>query len=228
MLLNLIILFYINLVYSLPSCKEGKDFCFLCNPVTKLCEKCEKSKIFIPNEKGGCEGSKKFFLGISHCLECQEEQFLCKTCEEGYFPDLNGGCSYSSNCQISYQGECIKCIDNFILVGVDIKICKSLNSDDLRNCEKINKITGLCDSCKEGYFLNMGDKKCVSIENCRESSFGICEECSYNYYLDKKEYKCKLQEEKFLNCLQSLDGKTCDKCYDNFYFDEEGKCISYK
>ena len=226
MLFFFLIIFNIIGVFSLPFCKEGIDFCFLCNPVSKLCEKCEKN-IFVPNKNGGCDGIKKCNLGISHCLECNEENYLCKKCEEGYFPDNNGGCSYTSNCEISYMGECLKCKINFILIGIDIKICKSLNSDDLRECENINKRTGLCDSCKEGYYLNIGDKKCISLENCLQSSFGICEKCASNYYLDKKEGKCIEQKGKFENCILSLDGKNCDACYDNYYFDADGNCIPY-
>ena len=29
----------------------------------------------------------------------------CNKCEKGYYPDQNGGCSYTDNCQISYKGK---------------------------------------------------------------------------------------------------------------------------
>ena len=50
---------------------------------------------------------------------------------------------------------------------------------------------GVCMKCPEDYFLNEGDKKCISIENCYESSFGICQICKQNYYLNKRENICK-------------------------------------
>ena len=31
-----------------------------------------------------------------------------------------------------------------------------------------------------------------------------------------------------INCQETLDGINCDKCDDNSYFNEEGKCISVK
>ena len=217
-------LIYIGIIYCAP-CKEGTNFCFRCNPISKLCEKCQNN-ILVPDKNGGCEPIKKCRLESSYCLECQEESIPCKKCEEGYFPDENGGCSLTKNCDISYQGECLKCKENFILIGIDLKICKSLNSEDLKNCDIINTVKGKCDSCKEGYFLNIGDKKCISTENCQYSSFGVCEKCASNYYLDKKKGRCIEQKDNFLNCIQSVDGINCDICEDDYYFDDEGKCIS--
>ena len=42
-------------------------------------------------------------------MKCDEFDEKCDICENGYFPDNNGGCSYTSNCDISYKGECFKC-----------------------------------------------------------------------------------------------------------------------
>ena len=221
-----IFILIIGKFFSFPFCQVGLNFCKYCNPITKLCEKCENN-VLIPDNNGGCIGQKKCILEYGHCLECQEDAYICKICEEGYFPDENGGCSYSNNCEISYQGNCIKCKEYFILVGVEIKICKSLYSEDLKNCEVINKVSGLCRECKENYFLNNGDKKCIDLEYCQQSSFGTCEKCISNYYLDKKAYKCKKQEGIFMNCLESFDGQKCDICQDNNFFDGEGKCINF-
>ena len=56
---------------------------------------------FSPDKNGGCEGLKKCIAGENYCNVCQENGYLCKTCEEGYLPDENGGCTYSYNCEIS-------------------------------------------------------------------------------------------------------------------------------
>ena len=93
-----------------------------------------------------------------------------------------------------YNGECLKCKDNFILIGNDnLKICKSLISDDFNNCQKINLENGLCNLCKEGYYLNSGDKKCIKTANCTESTYEICQKCNSGYYLDKNKNKCILK-----------------------------------
>ena len=220
-----------KIIYSAPSCKEGENLCTRCHPITKLCLKCEKD-IYTPDEKGGCEPAKKCTEGNQYCLKCDEDEKLCKTCEEAYFPDENGGCSYSNNCEISYEGKCLKCIEDFVLVGKteyyssndEIKICKSLNSEDLKNCKKIDTEKGFCQECNDGYYLGNDDRKCTVTQNCYESTFGVCRKCTYGYYLDKKQQKCIKQEGAFEHCRESLDGKTCDMCDEDFYFDEEGIC----
>ena len=219
-----IIIIFIEITFCNLICIEGNNFCSQCNNVTKLCEKCEKD-IFIPDIYGGCKPAKKCIFGKGHCLECQEETNICKLCEDRYYPDENGGCSYTNDCQISYEGECLKCKEGLVLVGIDIKICKSLNSEDLKNCENINTINGHCDSCKEGFFLNTGDKKCITTQNCEQSYFGVCNKCTTNYYLDKRENKCKEQNDALMNCKQTIDGVNCDICNDDYYFNEDGKCI---
>ena len=107
---------------------------------------------------------------------------------------------------ITYKGNCLKCKNDYILIGAinnlneGIAICKSKYFDDLKNCEKINLENGLCKECKEGYYLSNGDNKCTSIEKCFESSFNICKKCDKGFYLIKKENKCKEQIDIFDHC----------------------------
>ena len=246
---NFLFIFLIttNVIICSPSCKIGQNHCSKCNPVTKLCVKCEKD-IYIPDAIGGCENSKKCIKGNNHCNECNEENNLCNICEKGYYPDENGGCSYSDNCEISYQGKCLKCKNNFILIGQDkymhiergyiyygdmhieinegTQICKSLDSEDLKNCKKINGLLGTCEECNEGFYLNSGDKKCTIVENCYKSSFGKCKLCNNGFYLDLRENKCLKQNEKFQNCKQAIKENECDFCQDDFYLDGNLKCIN--
>ena len=220
MLIYFITLIILKISSISPSCKEGINFCSKCNPTTKLCAKCEKD-IFSPDERGGCIGAKKCII------ECEQNEFLCNKCEIGYFPDENGGCSYTDNCEISYHGICLECKEEYILIGSSnssLKICKSLNSQDLKNCAKINRENGTCEECLDNYYLGKGDQKCIKTENCYESIFGTCKKCIKDYYLDKKEEKCLKQKGIFENCMQTIDSKTCDICDDNYYLDEEGRC----
>ena len=225
-------LILISIIFS-QSCQEGKNHCSRCNPITKLCVKCDK-EIYIPDGNGGCENSKKCILGKNNCFECTEEGNLCKVCEEGYFPDENGGCSYTYNCEVSFQGKCLNCKKGYILIGNNqyltdpLSICKSINSDDLNNCEKINTVQGTCQECKEGYFLNKGDKKCTNIENCYESTFGICDKCLEGYCLDKTSNKCIEQNENLKYCKEAFNKNNCNICDDNYFFDEKGKCVENK
>ena len=220
------LLISLNIIsFSSPLCIEEENFCSKCNPVTKLCEKC-KMDILVPDNKGGCEGKKKCIMGKNYCLECSSDNKSCKTCENNFYPDENGGCSYISNCELSYQGKCVKCAEDFILVGSSVNLCKSLNSEEFLNCEEIDADTGLCKTCKEGYYLTTGDFKCIKTEFCDEASYGVCTKCSMSYYLDKSVDKCLMKTSDLLYCQQTLDGQNCDLCDDDAYFDDEGKCVA--
>ena len=222
----LILLINILFIYSQPQCEEGKNNCLKCNPVTKLCNKCEKD-IYVPDENGGCKRSKKCVVGTNYCVVCNDEETLCDECDVGYFPDENGGCANIPNCKLSYKGECLRCSDDFILIGESLKICKSLNSEDLKNCEKINSLKGICEECSENYYLNSGDKKCISTKNCFESSLGVCKECDQFYYLNKKENECKEKKNnlKLYHCKVTLDEKKCELCEDSYFLDSYGNCV---
>ena len=223
----LILFFYP--IFAKQICQVGIKNCSKCDPLTQLCLRCNKD-IYSPDEDGGCSPSRKCIIGNNYCQECNEDEQICKKCEIGLFPDENGGCSFIDNCEISYKGKCLVCKKDFKLVGFEYDntgflVCKSLDLEDFQNCANIDTISGLCTECNAGYFLSNGDKKCTKLENCNESSFGICKNCNSGYYLDKKENKCKAQTGKFLNCKETVDGKTCDTCNDDYYFAENGNCI---
>ena len=226
-ILYFIPLLLFNSVLLLPSCKEGTNNCNRCDPLTKLCTKCSLD-IYSPDEDGGCSPSGLCTLGKNYCTKCDEDEKLCSACESGLFPDENGACSFVGNCEISYRGTCLKCKENYILIGGEqdtFKICKSLESEDLINCQNIDTVTGLCTECKQGYFLNTGDFKCIKTQNCYESAFGKCTYCNGGFYLDKKTDNCLTQSGVFLFCRESLDGKKCDLCENDYFFDENDNCV---
>ena len=49
-----------KIILSFQICNEGENFCSKCNPVTKLCIKCEK-EIYSPDFEGGCKYAKKCY-----------------------------------------------------------------------------------------------------------------------------------------------------------------------
>ena len=161
----LIFLIILEIILSFPFCLEGENHCSKCNRITKMCVKCDK-EIYSPDKNGGCENSKKCIIGNNYCNKCSDDETLCKVCEEGFFPDENGGCSYTNNCEISYKGECLKCKEDYILIGKEndlnreLKICKYKYLEDFKHCLKINTENGFCDECEESFYLNNGDKKC--------------------------------------------------------------------
>ena len=227
-IINFLIIF--NFSFS-ASCEMFENNCLKCDPLTNLCFRCEYD-VLTPDDKGGCTGAKKCIYGNNYCEECNFDGNLCEKCEEGYYPDENGGCSYTENCEISYNGECLKCNKDYILIGKiqyydTLKICKSLSSSDLKNCKNIDETDGLCLKCKDGFTLTKGDKKCTNVTNCYESTNGGCSLCDNNYYLDKKQNKCiEKEEKKFKYCKRTLDGEVCEKCDDNYFLSEDLNCIN--
>ena len=223
----IMILYLIKFNFSIQKCEEGKNNCFKCDYRTKLCSICDRD-FLIPDEIGGCKGAKKCVIGNNYCFSCDEDGYLCKICEDGYFPDENGGCSNTNNCEISDKGKCIKCKENYILIGDNNNSkfiwCKSLNSEDIKNCEEFNQNKGICEKCHENYYLNKGDNKCIDIEDCYESSFGICKKCIDRYYFNKLENKCKMQTGMFYKCKRSINNETCDICDNGYYLAVNGKC----
>ena len=222
--ISVLLLSFFSLSLSSPLCTVNTNFCKECHPITNLCIQCQYDNM-ITDDNGGCIGSKKCSIGDNYCYECSEDSSLCSECEIGYYPDQNGGCTYVENCEISYNGHCVKCLEDYYLIGNELKICKFKELDDFQNCKQINYTNGLCSVCEDGYFLNSGDKKCVSIEHCLKSSFNVCIQCDKNYILNKQEDICEKKSESFLNCKITLDNETCDECDDGFYFSEDGKCI---
>ena len=228
MLMCYFLFFFLKIIFSEPICEERKNNCIKCNYLTKLCVQCEKD-VYSPDDNGGCVGSKKCIIGKNYCDECNEEGNLCKQCSEGFFPDKNGGCTYTNNCEISEKGRCLKCLNNYILIGKslyqnDLRICKSLSSEDFQNCEEIDIEKGICSKCKENYYLNTGDNRCINTKNCSESNFGICTKCIEGYYYNIKQNKCIIKNNNFLFCKETIDGINCETCENGYYFSENGKC----
>ena len=216
-------IYFIFFSISFQTCIPFINHCIKCNPITDICIQCDKN-IYKPNENGECELSKTCEIGQNYCSSCNSDNY-CSSCEFGYYPDENGGCATTENCLISYEGECLECTENFYLLGNEkFKYCKYKFTEDVKNCENINIENGLCEKCKEGFFINSFDHKCIETENCKKSLFEVCSECNSGFYLDKKDDKCKNWDE-IKYCKLSVDGENCDECIDNYYFSKDGKCV---
>ena len=223
-ILYLYLLLLIKIIFSNTKCIESKNYCRKCNLLTNNCEICEIKEVLLPDNNGGCIGSKKCVLGKNYCNRCSKNEELCVICENNYFPDKNGGCSNSDRCKLSYKGKCFECTDGFFLIGEN-KMCKYIFSDDFKNCQKIDNFLGNCEICEDNYFLSEGDKKCTKTENCYETILGKCELCNKGFYFDFKEEKCfNKTGTQFTLCQQTLDGENCDICDDGLYFDENNLC----
>ena len=58
---NLFILLLISkIILCASACEEGVNNCTSCNPITKLCVRCDKD-VLIPDQNGGCTNSKNVY-----------------------------------------------------------------------------------------------------------------------------------------------------------------------
>ena len=221
--------FLLTQLLFIQSCVPNENFCLECHSLANICIKCQNN-LLTPDENGECVGVKKCSIGENYCIGCNDQNTVCQECETGYYPDENGACSYTENCEISYNGKCLKCKQNFLLVGDSVKVCKNLNLDNLKNCKNINNSNGLCEECEENYYLTKEDNKCIEIDNCKYAVYGVCQKCVSGFYLDKKNDKCvsKTSNTGFEFCKISIDGESCAECDDGYFFSHDVKCVSSK
>ncbi len=185
-----LLMIFLLILYPVLSgeCIPFENFCSECSQETGLCSKCSYD-VFLPDEEGGCTiGNKHCSQGKNYCEKCSESDYKCQICEEGYFPDKNGGCSFTENCSISYNGSCKICDKNYILIDLGNKYldCVSIFSEELLNCKEYTP-KGKCIECETNYYLSYGEKKCTNTDNCFSSISGVCNQCVNYYYLDKSD-----------------------------------------
>ena len=142
---------------TLSSFRKGvKNICSKSNPLTKYLK--NKSYTYIPNLKGDCKYSRKYDFGKNYCIKCSENKNLFQKCEDDYFFEENGCSSYTENREVSENGSYFEFNSHYILIEIEdyyiggIKVCKSLNTEDLNNF-------------KSNYmkFASSVDKKCTNI-----------------------------------------------------------------
>ena len=75
--------------------------------------------------------SKKCYMNL--CQESSWSSHLCKTCDEDYYPDDNSGCVLTKNCEVSENGNCKICIENYALIysGKNYIECISMDEEEL-------------------------------------------------------------------------------------------------
>ena len=213
--------------FSFQICEIYTNHCNKCNELTNLCEICENDA-YKPNNEGGCELIKECKINKNYCIKCNED--ICISCENNYFPDENGGCSYTDNCLISSNGICYQCKeDYFLIIDNNYNLCKYQYLDEYKNCYEVDYTTGKCIDCIDGYYLSSEDEKCTNTDDCKKSLYGICEICEDGYYLDKNDNDlCKKSIFELSFCKLTLDGITCNECEEEYYLTEKNLCTSTK
>ena len=126
--------------------------------------------------------------------------------------------------------------DIIILFSTLLLLINSLECGEqfIEPCIKCNETNpNLCDQCEDNYVPYFHNQLCLPCNHSYYGQFG-CEKC---YLYNNNQFKCssKLCEKNY--CL-GLDGNcnsspgcekcnlgTCQKCYDNYYTLEDGKCV---
>ena len=171
--------------------------------------------IFVSNAGLKCENET-----IEHCTKCNsgEDTDTCSTCEDKYFPILSDYLCFPCNDSLLGQEGCIG-------------KCNSTNYTYSRHifCEE--------GGCKEGFFNENGRcyncsqrmngcKKCI-YEKEVNSTYGSpkCLECETDYNLtDGRCRSCYSNGCSECHYEDNYEKVICDKCWDGFYMDLEGKC----
>ena len=92
------------------------------------------------------------------------------------------------------------------------------------NCFIGNKDIGICNQCKENYYLDYKDGKCKSNQEnnefkfCLQADEGKCTKCINNYKLGL-DNKCSST----FNC-EEADNGICIQCLENFYLGLDNRC----
>ena len=206
------------------SCEKG----FYLTSGDNKCIKTENCKESIYNNCISC--NKGYYLnrrenkcklkneGFTFCKVTVDDK-NCAICDDDYFLDENGVCTNTQFCSESQNLKCKNCIKGYYLSSNNV----CTNTD---NCDFADKITSICNFCKNNYFLNTKDYKCYSnLENnqfkyCKKVDNNECVKCELNYYLGE-DYTCSTSQ----NCLESENG-ICMRCSKNYYLGLDNICTN--
>ena len=209
-----------------------------CDPITPAIDGCSKMAFNPDSVTMDANGYDQFFyMTVDYYRKMYENQALtgpCKTCSAGkaHFNvntiTKNMACSsvatlaagdLIANCKI-YLGnntkKCYQCEDGFV-VNQDITICFDNTKQIYPNCAMMNLTlaTPVCISCAINYELHPETKKCITIENCIDTSWEggqhICYECSEGFMVDKRS-NTECVPSSIPNCLYIDDEYFCTMC----------------
>ena len=246
--------YFIDNYYCNP-CMEGCNICknsSHCGDCTSnyylnstgQCVKCQENCETCTSSK--CTKAKSgYFIGSTilpcsaNCAQCSSLD-TCKTCDEGFYLDLNSTCkACSSNCKsCSDVDECGECDHGYFLTP------NGYCSQCKNNCEEC-EVSNICETCEGGFYFHQKDAKCILCSGgCSYCNEGTCISCiSIGFYLNQSSciscdsgagictgsssiscvsgYEltdgvCKKCES---NCLTCYEGK-CTSCYEGYYLNE--------
>ena len=165
------------------------------------CDQCDTG--YLRSEDGTCHHCST--LGFYNCRNCNNDiehdnELICVECNPGYF--------------INSEGKCIQCYSNEIRSKNNNCItCDDVEEGGIEGCESCFNENNepKCISCKNGFILEEGGKKCLRISSnveleelihCKKttliSNHYICTECEGKFVLVKEKNYIKCIHESYI------------------------------
>ena len=172
-------------------------------------------------------------FGNSNCDIYDSVNKICKKCKKGTILNADGICDTANltNCEITGYIEpvnenfltnftnfgqgCEKCENNYIGIKFDSKHTQCILSTDLQTGKSYNSSLVLIKSC--AFY--------TEIEN--EENKVICHQCVEGFIISKSQKACYPDNISIKNCrIYTDNGESCAVCNDNYYANDDGRCIS--
>jgi hypothetical protein len=175
--------FLITLLINIKLLCPGDQYCSECRVIDEkhTCLSCNYSAITSLNI---CKSVDK---KIKKCIEYDQDNSLCKTCERNYGVAEKGKSCIKcddKDCANCPNGNCLSCYKNVIPQDNSCQIEPSTSFCFDKNCEICN-YTQECEKCVNHFALNE-TKRCVpSVEKCIEGDHEGCSKCEPGYYINE-------------------------------------------
>ena len=233
----------------LEKCKQCIDKYYLGED-----SKCSSTMNCSESYLGNCTKCREnYYLGkldnkctnIENCSR-SDYKYVCQECDDGYYLYGTQKCinddEYDGkykNCKLVSDKTdiCTECKIHFYLDKTDNK-CYDNTGNVFPKCSIVIKNSQgnkVCNACESPYYLGDEDLKCTLVTDCAISSEDakICLKCRpstcLNHFLNKCQMNYNFDEEDgnevCYNCLETTDGKKCDKCDEGFTLTNQGYCI---
>ena len=199
-----------------PACTKAKN-CFEADKDSGLCLQCYDN-YYIDYKDGICKSNRE----NNEFQYCKSGREFCQNCIFNYYLGEDLKCTNTKGCVESVNGTCKICAEGYYL-GLDNKC--SLIENCIYSIDEYN-----CIECKDGYYYNETNKKCIiainEFINCKQINRydTKCSKCKDNYYLNRTDYLCYSNEQfgKFYKCSSTDSfGKYCASCVYNYYYGDK-------
>lgn len=182
-----------------------------------------------------CVDNYYFDVKTNQCISfdpidnCASHTFKkCRSCQDGFYPNSNAGyLSTVDNAMAQRTAIDLWEAVNFAKTWVSTCVANTdENCLEMESSPASGKLTNLCKTCMQGYYLESGVCKKNpgwAIKECKTySTPQVCTECNTGFYLDCNE--CK-QRSEYASCeTPNISKDQCYKCLATHYLGSNNTC----